>query len=172
MSTQITLRLSQKGAGYQSLLQHSETIPEVGPHEILLKVHGISLNYRDLVIANGGYPFPVKEDVIPGSDAAGVIAAVGPGVTDLEEGDYAIGNFDISNMYGPQQDWEHGQGGPIDGVLREYVVLPASAAVKIPRTTRLQWTELASLVCTGTTAWNALYGNLPLKPGQTVLLQG
>jgi len=57
-------------------------------------------------------------------------------------------------------------------MLRQYVVIPASAIVKIPQTTQLSWTQLAGLVCTGTTAWNSLYGNLALKPGQTVLLQG
>lgn len=65
-----------------------------------------------------------------------------------------------------------GLGGPIDGMLAQYVNIPASAVIKIPKTTKLSWTQLAGLVCTGTTAWNALYGNLPLKPGQTVLFQG
>ena len=71
-----------------------------------------------------------------------------------------------------QQDWTNGLGGPIDGMLRQYIAVPASAIVKIPKTSKLSWTQLAGLVCTGTTAWNCLYGNLPLRPGQTVLLQG
>lgn len=78
----------------------------------------------------------------------------------------------MTNLYGPQQDWNHGLGGPIDGALREYLPVPASAVVKIPKTTKLSWGQLAGLVCTGTTAWNALYGNNPLKPGQTVLFLG
>lgn len=78
----------------------------------------------------------------------------------------------MTNYYGAQQDWENGLGGPIDGVLREYVAIPAAAIVKIPQTTKLSWGHLASLVCTGITVWNALYGNLPLKPGQTVLAIG
>ena len=57
-------------------------------------------------------------------------------------------------------------------MLRQYVAVPAQAIVPIPKTTKLSWTQLAGLVCTGTTAWNALYGNLPLKPGQMVLFQG
>jgi len=69
-------------------------------------------------------------------------------------------------------DWLNGLGGPKDGVLRQYIAIPATAIVKIPSTTKLSWSQLASLVCTGTTAWNALYGNLPLKPGQTLLFQG
>ena len=124
------------------------------------------------MIANGGYPFPVAENFVPLSDAAGEIAEVGASVSHLQKGDYAIANFDVTNLYGPQADWEHGLGGPIDGVLREYVAVPAAAIVKIPKTTKLSWGHLASLVCTGITAWNALYGNLPLKPGQTVLAIG
>jgi len=57
-------------------------------------------------------------------------------------------------------------------MLRQYIALPSTAIVKIPSTTTLSWGQLAALVCTGTTAWNALYGNVPLKPGQTVLAQG
>ena len=57
-------------------------------------------------------------------------------------------------------------------MLRQYIAVPASAIVKIPYTSKLSWAQLAGLVCTGTTSWNALYGNLPLKPGQTVLFQG
>lgn len=63
-------------------------------------------------------------------------------------------------------------GGPIDGVLREYVALPYEAIVKAPSYLKLSWEQLASLVCTGTTAWNALYGNNKLEPGEIVFLQG
>ena len=54
-----------------------------------------------------------------------------------------IANFDVTNLYGPQQDWDHGLGGPIDGVAREYVPVPASAIVKIPKSTKLSWPQLA-----------------------------
>ncbi|KAK3706491.1 hypothetical protein LTR37_012701 [Vermiconidia calcicola] len=142
---QKVFRLPSKGAGYQAIEERQEPITQVGPYEVLLQVHATTLNYRDLVIANGEYPFPAKDDCVPLSDGAGTVV---------------------------EQDWEHGLGGPIDGMLRQYVPLPASAIVKIPRSTRLSWGQLAALVCTGITAWNTLYGNLPLKPGHTVLMQG
>ena len=63
-------------------------------------------------------------------------------------------------------------GGCQDGVLREYIALPSVAVVKISPDSTLSYPQLASLVCTGTTAWNSLYGNIPLKPGQTVLFLG
>ena len=172
MSEQKSFRLPSKGAGYEALEEKSEPVPKVKPHEVLIKVHATTLNYRDLVIANGGYPFPVQDNVVPFSDAAGIIVDVGSDVSGLQKDDWAIANFDITNLYGPQQDWLHGLGGPIDGALREYLPVPASAIVKIPKTTTLSWGQLAGLVCTGTTAWNSLYGNMPLKPGQTVLFQG
>ncbi|KAK3671654.1 hypothetical protein LTR78_008387 [Recurvomyces mirabilis] len=172
MAQQTVFRLPSKGAGYDKLSEHWEAVPKVQAHEVLLKIHATTLNYRDLVIANGGYPFPVKDNVVPLSDAAGTIEEVGEAVQDLKKGDWAISNFDVTNLYGPQPNWLNGLGGPIDGVLRQYIAIPATAIVKIPSSTKLSWSQLASLVCTGTTAWNALYGNLPLKPGQTVLFQG
>ena len=172
MSQQKVFRLPSKGAGYEAIKESSEPIPKPQPHEVLIKVHATTLNYRDLVIANGQYPFPAKDDCVPLSDGAGTIEGLGEGVEGLRKGDWVIANFDVTNLYGPQQDWEHGLGGPIDGMLREYVTIPSTAIVKIPKTTKLSWSQLAGLVCTGITAWNSLYGNIPLKPGQTVLFQG
>lgn len=57
-------------------------------------------------------------------------------------------------------------------MLRQYVAVPANAVLKIPKSAKFTWPQLASLVCTGTTAWNALHGNNPLIPGQTVLFLG
>ena len=137
-----------------------------------MKIRGISLNYRDIVIANGTYPFPVREGVIPCSDGAGEVIEVGSSVQGLKVGDHVIGIFDESNMYGPQLDWQHGRGGAVDGMLRNYIALPESTVVKITKHSKMTFLQAASLACTGTTAWNALYGNVPLKPGQTVLFQG
>jgi NADPH:quinone reductase-like Zn-dependent oxidoreductase len=172
MAQQKVFRLPSKGAGYEAIKETSEPIPKISPHEVLVKIHATTLNFRDLVIADGRYPFPAKDNVVPLSDGAGTIAEVGADVAGLQKDDWVIANFDITNLYGTQKDWEHGLGGPIDGMLRQYAAIPASAIVKIPKTTKLSWSQLAGLVCTGTTAWNSLYGNIPLKPGQTVLFQG
>jgi NADPH:quinone reductase-like Zn-dependent oxidoreductase len=100
---------------------------------------------------------PIKEQVIPCSDAAGEVVKVGSSIQDLKTGDHVIGNFDVGNLYGPQPDWVHGHGGPIDGVLRQYIAFPGSAVTKIPAHSKLTFPQMASLVCTGVTAWNALY---------------
>lgn len=172
--TQQVFRLPSKGASYDAIKLVEEPIPQPEPHEVVIQVYATSLNFRDLAIANGAYPFPVKDSVVPVSDASGIITQVGRNAKDegFVEGDRVIVNFDITNLYGPQKNWNFGLGGPIDGMLRQYVAVPASAVLKIPKSAKFTWPQLASLVCTGTTAWNALYGNNPLKPGQTVLALG
>ncbi|GKZ32398.1 hypothetical protein AbraIFM66950_001764 [Aspergillus brasiliensis] len=171
MSQQTVLRLSARDH-WNKLAQHQEAIPSAGKHEVLIKVRSIALNFRDIAIATGKYPFPVKDQVVPGSDAAGDIVEVGEGVCDLQKGDKVIVNFDLATTYGPLKSWHAGLGGPIDGVMREYFSVPAHAVVKIPESSKLSYAQWAGVVCTGVTAWNALYGNLPLRPGNSVLFLG
>ncbi|KAJ5561469.1 hypothetical protein N7461_000230 [Penicillium sp. DV-2018c] len=171
MAMQNVLRLTAPGS-WENLAHFKEPVPSVGEHEVLIAVKSVSLNFRDIAITTGKYPFQVKDQVIPGSDAAGDIVEVGEGVTEFEHGDRVIISFDIATLYGPIRNWGNGLGGPIDGVLREYIAVPAHAVVKVPAQSTLSYAQWASVVCTGTTAWNSLYGNIPLKPGQTVLLQG
>ncbi|KAH7060680.1 hypothetical protein B0J12DRAFT_649719 [Macrophomina phaseolina] len=171
--SQQVFRLIGPRKTFHELQSFEEPIPTISNREVLVHVRAVALNYRDIGVATSTYPFPVKDAVVPCSDAAGEIVEVGSAVAkDLAKGDTVVGTFDPTNLYGPQQSWRNGQGGPIDGVLRQYVVLPADAIVKVPREAGLSFAQWASLVCTGVTAWNALYGNLPLRPGQVVLLQG
>jgi NADPH:quinone reductase-like Zn-dependent oxidoreductase len=170
MSTQTTLRLLGHDS-WERLSEFKEPVPSAGKHELLIKVRSVALNFRDIAIATSKYPFPVKDKVVPGSDAAGDVVEVGDGVQGFSKGDKVIATFDIATLYGPIRNWGNGLGGPIDGVLREYVTISAEAVVKLPDST-LSYGQWASVVCTGTTAWNSLYGNIPLKPGNTVLFLG
>ncbi|OJK03459.1 hypothetical protein ASPACDRAFT_49641 [Aspergillus aculeatus ATCC 16872] len=172
MSSQKVIRINGPRNSVENLKEFQEPVPEPTKYEVLVKVHGVSLNYRDIAVATSLYPFPVKDNVVPCSDAAGVVVKVGEGVKNVTVGDHVVGTFDITNLFGPQLNWENGQGGPIDGVLREYVCIPAASAVQVPKESALSFCEWSTLVCTGVTAWNALYGNIPLRPGQTVLFQG
>jgi NADPH:quinone reductase-like Zn-dependent oxidoreductase len=171
MSTYKVFRLQSPGS-HENIKQSTEPIPTIEGNEILLKIRAISLNYRDLTIAKGRHPYPLKDQVIPCSDAAGEIAEVGSRVEGFKVGDRVVASFDATHLYGPQQNWNHMHGGPVDGFLREFAALPATAVVKIPDEAKLSFAQMAGLVCAGVTAWNALYGNIPLKPGQTVLFQG
>lgn len=171
MSTQTVFRLANH-TSIDDIKVHEEKVQQPAAQEVLVRVHSVALNYRDYAIVTGGYPFEVKDNVVPCSDLSGEIEAVGPQVDGLRRGDKVIASFDLATLYGTISSWKHGLGGPIDGVLRQFVVLPSNAVVKVPHETELSHAQLASLVCTGTTAWNALYGNNPLKPGQVVLFLG
>ncbi|KAF6819458.1 zinc-containing alcohol [Colletotrichum musicola] len=172
MSTQQQVfRLPQRTSPHD-LQVENEPIPEPSSQEVLIHIRSVALNFRDLAVAVGKYPFPVKDGVTPCSDLAGDVVKIGTNVEGFAEGDKVISAFDLNTPYGPIKDWLHSLGGMIDGALREYIVLPASALIRIPSDTHLSYSQLAALVCTGATAWNVLYGNVALKPGQTVLFLG
>ncbi|KAF2015373.1 NAD(P)-binding protein [Aaosphaeria arxii CBS 175.79] len=165
-------RLSHR-KDFSGITAHQEDIPTPQPHEVLIQVRNVALNYRDISIATSRYVSPVKENLIPCSDLAGSIAALGSAVTDFSLGDRVVAAFDPTILYGPRQGLGAGLGGMVDGVLRAFVALPSTCVVRIPEDEGEQrWGEWASLVCTGVTAWNALFGNVPLMPGQSVLCQG
>ncbi|KAB8216311.1 hypothetical protein BDV33DRAFT_233579 [Aspergillus novoparasiticus] len=158
---------------FEDLASYQEDIPKPSSHEVLIKVRAVSLNSRDCQIATSQYPFAIKDHVIPASDAAGEIVDVGDAVHEFSKGDRVVTCFDLTRLYGPAKHEVAGQaGGGVDGVMAQYIVRPAAAIVKVPAGSPQSFSELASLVCTGVTAWNAFYGNNQLIPGQTVLVQG
>ncbi|KAF4127046.1 Zinc-binding dehydrogenase [Phytophthora infestans] len=158
---------------HRTLRVESEPRPEIGPDEVLVQIRGVTLNYRDTIVANGTYPFPVKDDLVPCSDGAGVVLELGADVKNLQLGDRVIANFDVNNLDGLTPGLERESlGGNVDGVLRQYIALPAQVITKVPEKCGISFVQMASLVASGVTAWNALFGVLPLKAGQTVLFQG
>lgn len=170
--SQTVIRIDGPRNSVRNLKAFQEEIPVPSKHEVLIKVYSVSLNYRDIGVATSGYPFPVKDNVIPCSDAAGVVVEVGEGVKNLAKGDRVITTFDPTNLFAQQKDWLNGHGGPVDGVLRQFMTTLATSAVKLPENSPQTFSEWSTLVCTGVTAWNALYALTPLKPGQIVLCQG
>ncbi|KAH7239632.1 hypothetical protein B0J15DRAFT_568954 [Fusarium solani] len=171
MATQKVFRLPKRNS-IHDLEVNTEPVPKPASQEVLIRIRNVALNFRDFAVATGKYPFPVKDNVIPCSDLSGDVVSVGDRVEGFSKGDKVIASFDLNTLYGPMQDWHHSLGGCYDGVLRQFIALPSSALVKVPSDTQLSYAQLSALVCTGTTAWNALYGNVALKPGQTVLFLG
>ncbi|KAI9833932.1 MAG: hypothetical protein M1819_003441 [Sarea resinae] len=173
MSLQTVFRLTTRD-GFDGLQAFTEPVPTIGKDEVLIKVRSVALNYRDIAIATSTYPLPVKDNVIPCSDMAGTVAQVGPLVGRFAVGEPVLAPINPSLLYGPSNDASASDtfGGPSDGVLREYVVLPEHAIIKLPRSSSHSFTQWAAMVGTGSTVWNAFYGNMPLKLGQTVLLLG
>jgi NADPH:quinone reductase-like Zn-dependent oxidoreductase len=172
MPSQHTVYRLSKGSSENKISSSSEPIPSPTKHEVLIKIKALALNYRDVAVKNNTYPFPVTDNVVPVSDCAGVVESVGEGVDTFKAGDKVVVAFDGTTQYGPQRNWKHGHGAPVDGFLREYATVPASMLVKVPESSELNFPELASLVCTGVTAWNALFGAVSVRPGQTILVQG
>jgi NADPH:quinone reductase-like Zn-dependent oxidoreductase len=163
-----------KLTGYSAIKKFQEPLSvNLGNNEVLVKVNAVSLNYRDIAIANGTYPIPVKEGIIPGSDASGEIVQVGLSVTDFQIGDRVVISFNPEHIFGPIKDHSTAFGAARDGVLCQYKIVPSYGVNKIPKDSHLTHEEASVLVCTGATAWNALYGSgQPFVAGQSVLMLG
>lgn len=167
--------------GIESLEFAERPDPIPGPAQVLIKVHAVSLNYRDLLMVKGIYNPKLSLPRIPCSDGAGEVIAVGKDVTAFAPGDRVAGIF--------MQNWLDGRptpakikgalGGDIDGMLAEYVALNEIGLVRLP--THLSYEEAATLPCAAVTAWNALEAGgidasgieaAGVKAGSTVLIQG
>ena len=137
--------------------------------EALIAVKAVSLNYRDLMLSKNPN---AKRPIIPLSDGAGEIIAVGADVTRFVAGDRVAVNF--------FRDWTAGEiraehhdaayGGAIDGLLTEQIAVPEHSLVRIPDS--LSYEEAATLPCAAVTVWNALFEQAKLTAGETVLLLG
>jgi NADPH:quinone reductase-like Zn-dependent oxidoreductase len=125
-----------------------------------------------LLVVLGHYNPRMHLPRIPASDGAGIVKAVGDGVTRVKPGDRVCGSFMQNWIDGrPSQDKIRGAlGGDIDGMLAEEVILNEQGVVKVPGYLSLQ--EAATLPCAALTAWNALAHAAHLTAGETVLIQG
>ncbi|SEO35481.1 NADPH:quinone reductase [Rhodospirillales bacterium URHD0017] len=159
--------------GIDSLTLAERPDPTPGPRRVLVRVRATSLNYRDLITVEGSSARAApKADLVPLSDGAGEVVAVGPGVTRVKAGDRVAGCF--------MQKWVGGaidetaqasaMGGAIDGMLTELAVLEEDGVVRLPR--HLSFEEGATLPCAGVTAWHALVEIGEIKAGDTVLVLG
>ena len=161
-----TYRMDKLGS-LDGLVAHEEPMPTPGPGEVLVRVKATAVNFRDIFTLKGQSPFPVKSGVIPMSDAAGEVAAVGSGVTRFQVGDRVVNAF-FRNWYGgPRSPNLETYGSDRDGWLAEFKVVGAEALSLAPR--HLTFDEAATLPCVAVTAWSALAG---VRAGDTVLTQG
>jgi NADPH:quinone reductase-like Zn-dependent oxidoreductase len=130
-----------------------------------------ALNARDHGVTRGIYGY-TKFPVIPLSDGAGEITAVGPSVTGFKVGDRVASTFFQTWTGGrmPADASRNSLGGMLDGVLAEEIVLPQQGAIHIPD--HLTYAEAATLPCAALTAWHALVEAGGLKAGDTVAIIG
>jgi NADPH:quinone reductase-like Zn-dependent oxidoreductase len=140
--------------------------------EVRIRMHAASLNFRDHLLLAGRYPTSRDEPVVPLSDGAGEVIAVGEGMSRVKVGDrvtattitnWIDGRFEPSMAAGSI-------GFSVDGWLSEEVVLPETALVVLPDA--MSYRDAATLPCAGVTAWNAVIETARIGPSDTVLALG
>ncbi|GAA5918234.1 hypothetical protein JCM8208_007644 [Rhodotorula glutinis] len=164
-----------RGTGSFDVLKLEEGLSLPSPRlgEVLVRVKAVSLNNRDLQIAQGVYP-GAQDNIIPCSDMSGEVVQVGDEVTKWNEGDKIMATFTLGLERGQVDDpalFASMLGGGCDGTLTQYRLFKATDLVAMP--SNLSFDEAATLPCAPTTVYNALFGGpQPIKPGATVVLQG
>jgi NADPH:quinone reductase-like Zn-dependent oxidoreductase len=145
--------------------------PTPGPRDILLKMRAAALNHRDLLIATGRYG-DFAAPLVPLSDGAGEVVARGAEVTRFAVGDLAVPAYVRDWVSGPPSEASARRrlGGPDPGVLAELVVVPEDAAVRAPA--HLSPIEAATLPIAAVTAWQLLFEDARLRPGELVAVRG
>jgi NADPH:quinone reductase-like Zn-dependent oxidoreductase len=158
--------------GLEHLRAVEQPAPRPGPGEVLLTVKALSLNYRDLLVIRGQYNPKLRLPAAPISDAAGVVAEVGPGVTRLHPGDAVMTHYVSTWHDGPFRQEYLGStlGMPGPGFAAEQAVVSAEALLPLPR--GYSFAEAATLPIAALTAWSALVTEGQLQPGQNVLTLG
>ena len=163
-------------AGIESLTITHEDVPTPGPGEALVRLRAATLNFRDLIMVKGLIPGIYKTpDLVPLSCAAGVVVAVGAGVTRVAPGQRVSPIFDLDWITGPHASLGGGAGGRMlggnaDGVAREHMVVGADSLVLLPD--ELGDLDAATLACAGLTSWSALTQARATQPGDWVLAHG
>ena len=143
-----------------------------GPGEVAVDVRAFSLNYRDLLVIEGTYNPKLSLPATPVSDGAGVVAAVGEGVTRVNKDDRVMTQFVADWTDGPFEKRYIGStlGVPGPGLAAERVILPERAVVPIPK--GYDFAQASTLPIAALTAWSVLVTEGSLEPGGTVLTLG
>ncbi|SDO46248.1 zinc-dependent alcohol dehydrogenase family protein [Lentzea jiangxiensis] len=151
-----------------ALRLHEVPLRQPGPGEVRVRVHAVSLNGRDQMVLRGPFGRIPGRELVPLSDVAGVVDAVGDGVAEFEVG-AAVTNLHWQDAPVPTPPLGLGA---LDapGVLASHVVLPVNQVVRAPA--HLGHVESATLPCAGVTAWNALFGGREVAAGEKVASLG
>ena len=140
------IRFHQTG-GPEVLKWEDVAVGEPGAGEARIKHHAVGLNFIDIYIRTGLYPTPLPSGL--GTEAAGVVEAVGAGVTHVKPGDR------VAYAGGPQ------------GAYCEARVMPAEKLLKLPEA--ISFEQGAAMMLQGMTAQYLIKKSYPVKAGDTVL---
>lgn len=153
-------------------------VPTPGPGQVLVKVAASGVCHTDLHAVDGDWPVKPKLPLIPGHEGVGPVAEVGPGVTDIKEGDLvgvpwlwdACGSCEYCRT-----GWEtlclkqHNCGYGVDGGYAEYVLAAAPYVGRLPAGTDL--VTMAPILCAGVTTYKGLK-ETDARPGEWVVISG
>ncbi|WP_257166744.1 alcohol dehydrogenase AdhP [Bradyrhizobium sp. SRS-191] len=153
-------------------------VPSPGPGELLVKVKACGVCHTDLHAASGDWPVKPNPPFIPGHEAAGVVAALGAGVTDFKVGD-AVG---VAWLHDAclrceycETGWEtlcehqHNTGYSVNGGFAEYVIASAAFAARLPA--NVDFAKVAPILCAGVTTYKGLK-ETDTRPGEWVVISG
>ena len=165
-------RLTRTGQQGYKLELKDASVHAPGAHEVLIRVRAVSLNRRDVLLMKGRYPIAPRDSLVPLSDGAGEIAAIGPGVSRFHVGDRVAGGLlptlVARTPAGGRRDlrtrWRY------RWMLTQYATLSEEGVVALPK--NLSFEEGATLPCAAVTAWNGLVTRGRMQPGDYVLLEG
>ena len=162
-----------KDLGLDNLTLTEKDIKSIADDEVLIQMKAATLNYRDLIMIDGGYgPIGGNPPFIPISDGAGIVKEVGK----------SIKNFKVSDVVIPPffKGWDSGDmkedtvflslGGKEDGVMQEFMIFKENNLVHAPK----NWNciEAATLPCAALTAWRTIVTEGNINKDSVVLVQG
>ncbi|MFT4818437.1 MAG: NADPH:quinone reductase-like Zn-dependent oxidoreductase [Pseudomonadales bacterium] len=165
-----SITLSSPGGLERLSLNNSAEPGAPGPGQMRVRIHACSLNYHDYAVVVGA--IPTEDQRIPMADGAGVVEAIGEGVSEFKIGDHVVSTFfpEWLNGSAPIDNFSTTPGDGQDGYAREQVVRSTNWFTHAPK--GYTHAEAATLTTAGLTAWRALVVNGGLKAGDTVLTLG
>lgn len=153
-------------------------IPVPGAGEVLVKIAASGVCHTDLHAADGDWPVKPAPPFIPGHEGAGIVAAVGPGVKRLKEGD-AVGIAWLHDACGACEycgtGWEtlcesqHNSGYGVDGTFAEYAIGAADYVARLP--SDLPFAAVAPILCAGVTTYKGIK-ETEARPGEWIVISG
>ncbi|MCW0234828.1 MAG: alcohol dehydrogenase AdhP [Ferrovibrio sp.] len=153
-------------------------VPTPGPGEVLVRIRASGVCHTDLHAADGDWPVKPKLPFIPGHEGAGIVAALGPGVTGLKEGD-PVGIAWLHDACGGCEHcaggWEtlceqqHNSGYGVDGTFADYAIGAAAYVGRLPANP--DFAALAPILCAGVTTYKGIK-ETEAKPGEWIAISG
>ena len=162
-----------KDLGLENLTLAEKNIKSIAHDEVLVEMKAATLNYRDLIMIDGGYgPIGGQPPFVPISDGAGIVKEVGKSIKNFKLSDVVIPPFFKSWDCGNMKDNTvlSSLGGKEDGVMQEFMIFKENNLVHAPK----NWNciEAATLPCAALTAWRTIVTEGKIDKDSVVFVQG